>query len=216
MKQYKIGVFDSGMGGLSVANAIEKALPDNKVVFRNDSEHVPYGNRTPEEILKLVTPIFNELIDDGCDVIVVACNTVTTTSISTLRTSFDIPLVGIEPMVKPAAEETKSKVIAVCATPTTLKSKRYRELKETYAKGVTVLEPNCEDWAYMIEHNEIDDEKISSRIGEILDRKADVIVLACTHYHWIEDKIVKMAKGRAEVIQPEEAIIRQLKRVLET
>lgn len=215
MKQYKIGVFDSGIGGLSVAQAIERSVPDCNVIFRNDHEHMPYGKRSPKQLLKLVIPIFKELEAEGCDVIVVACNTVTTTLISTLRQQFSIPLVGIEPMVKPACLNTKSKVVAVCATPTTLKSPRYKELKKLYGSGVKILEPDCSDWSYMIEHNQVDDQKIRERITDVLNKKADVIVLACTHYHWIEDKIKAMARSQAKVIQPEQAVIKQLKRVLD-
>jgi glutamate racemase len=211
----KIGVFDSGVGGQSVANAIEAALPDDEVLFRNDPEHVPYGLRTPVEILELLTPIFQKLIDDGCQVIVIACNTVSTTLVPALRERFDVPLVALVPMVKPAARLTKSGIIAVCATPATLTSPRYAELKEQFASNVKVLEPDCSDWAYMIEHDRIDETKIASRIGEVLDEGADVIVLGCTHYHWIEAEIKALARGRATVLQPEEAIIRQLKRVIE-
>jgi len=211
----KIGVFDSGVGGLSVARAVKKAFPEHEILLREDKEHVPYGTRQPSELLGLVTPIFQSMIDDGCQVIVVACNTVSTTLIEDLRKKFFIPLIAVEPMIKPAAELTKTGVVAVCATPTTLVSPRYRWLKETYASGVTVLEPDCADWPAMIEHNRIDDQKITERINEALEKHADVIVLGCTHYHWIEDKINEMVAGRAEVIQPEPAIMRQLKRVLE-
>lgn len=211
----KIGVFDSGVGGLSVANAIKKALPEHEIILREDKENVPYGTRLPQEILGLVTPIFQEMIGDGCQVIVVACNTVSTTLAGELRERFDVPLVAIEPMVKPAAELTKSGVIAVCATPTTLASNRYASLKEKYASDLTVLEPDCADWPAMIEHNQIEDRKITERVDEVLAKNADVIVLGCTHYHWIEDKITELADGRAIVLQPEPAIIRQLKRVLE-
>jgi glutamate racemase len=210
----KIGVFDSGVGGLSVANAVAKALPQDEVVLREDREHVPYGNRQPEELLNFVVPIFQQLIDEGCQVIVVACNTVTTTIISDLRERFRIPLVAIEPMVKPAATMTKSKIIAVCATPATLASPRYNWLKKEYAAEVTVLEPDCSDWAAMIENDQVDKQKIDSRMGEVLDAGADVVVLACTHYHWIETEIKKLVAGRAEVIQPEQALIAQLKRVI--
>lgn len=210
----KIGVFDSGVGGQSVADAIQTAMPELEIVVREDREHVPYGSRQPEEILGFVIPIFQSMVDEGCQVIVVACNTVTTTLISQLREKFTTPLVAIEPMVKPAAEMTKSKIIAVCATPATLASKRYDWLKQTYAEGVTVLEPDCSDWAYMVEQKEIDQEKIKVRIDEVLDQGADIIVLACTHYHWIEKEVRELAQGRAEIIQPIEAIIRQLKRVL--
>jgi glutamate racemase len=210
----KIGVFDSGVGGLSVANAIQAALPNHEIILREDRAHLPYGTRSPEELLQLVVPIFQEMVDTGCQVIVVACNTVSTTLIDSLRQRFEVPLVAIEPMVKPAAELTKSGVIAVCATPTTLASIRYTHLKDMYAKNIKVLEPDCADWAAMIEHNRIDDQKITARITKVLEAGADVIVLACTHYHWIEDKISELAAGRAQVLQPEIAIIRQLNRVL--
>lgn len=211
----KIGVFDSGVGGKAIAEAIQQELPEHQVILREDRKHVPYGTRAPEEIFGFVVPIFQDLVDEGCDVIVVACNTVTTTLIRRLREEFTIPLVAIEPMVKPAAAMTKSGVIAVCATPATLASPRYADLKTEYAQGVTVLEPDCSDWAYMIEQSQVDEDKIAQRINEVLGAGADVIVLACTHYHWIEDEVRQLANGRAEVIQPTKPLIEQLKRVLE-
>ena len=210
----KIGVFDSGVGGLSMANAVKAALPDAEVVLKQDKEHIPYGLRQPAELLELVTPIFQSMVDEGCQVIVVACNTVTTTLIKELRERFDVPLVGVEPMVKPAAAMTKTKVIAVCATPTTLASPRYAELKAEFAEGITVLEPDCGDWPAMIEHQQLDEQHVAERINDVLAQNADVIVLACTHYHWIEDEIKALAADKAQVIQPETAIIEQLKRVL--
>src|SRR6266550_602871 len=130
----KIGVFDSGIGGRSVAAAIERALPDAEVLFVYDAEHFPYATKSPDEIYGFIVPIFQDLVDKKCDAIVVACNTVSTTLIGSLRDKFSVPMVALEPMVKPAAEQTKSKVIAVCATPTTLASKRYAWLKDTYAQ----------------------------------------------------------------------------------
>ena len=197
-----------------MANAIRHALPNVEILLRQDAEHVPYGLRPPEQILSFVIPIFQELVDAGCRVIVVACNTVTTTLIDELRQRFDVPLIAIEPMVKPASELTQTEIIAVCATPTTLASPRYRQLKEKYAQDITVLEPDCSDWAAMIEHKRIDEAHIAERINAVLKNRADVIVLACTHYHWIEEEIEKLAAGRARVIQPEAATIDQLKRVL--
>jgi len=211
----KIGVFDSGVGGLSVANAIQKAFTDYEIILREDSENLPYGNKSPAVILEFVKPIIQELIDEGCDCIVIACNTVSTTLITELRELFPIPLIAVEPMVKPAAEKTKSKTIAVCATPTTLASQRYKFLKTEYAKGVKVLEPDCHDWASMIQDDKVNHKIISDRIGEVIEKGDDVIVLGCTHYHWIEDEIIKLAAGKAEVIQPEEAIINRLRQVLE-
>lgn len=210
----KIGVFDSGVGGLSMANAIKQALPDDVVILREDREHVPYGTRTPKEVFSFVVPIFHQLLDEGCQVIVVACNTVTTTLINKLREQFTVPLVAIEPMVKPAVALTKSRVIAVCATPATLASPRYQQLKTEHAEHVKVLEPDCSDWALMIETQSTDQEAVEKRIKDVLAQGADVIVLACTHYHWIEAEINELAAGKATVLQPEQAVIEQLKRVL--
>jgi glutamate racemase len=120
----------------------------------------------------------------------------------------------MEPMVKPAAEQTKSGVIAVCATPATLASDRYAYLKSEYASGITVLEPDCSQWATMIETNTIDEKNITAQIKEVIDSRADVIVLGCTHYHWIEQLIIEGAHGRAKVLQPEIPVLKQLARVL--
>ncbi len=117
-------------------------------------------------------------------------------------------------MVKSAAEHTKSNIVAVCATPATLKSERYAWLKKTYAKGIKVIEPDCSDWAYMIESDSINKRKIGERIDSACRAGADVIVLGCTHYHWIEKLINNITNGRAIVIQPEQAIIARLRQVL--
>ena len=212
----KIGVFDSGIGGLSVARALEKAFPEHEITFVNDSQHVPYGSRKPKEILGFIQPIFQGLVDEGCGLIVVACNTVSTTLIKELRELFPVPLVAMEPMIKPAAEQTKTGIIAVCATPTTLASKRYSWLKEVYARDVQVIEPDCSRWSYMIEHDQVNDESIARQIDTVCAAGADVIVLGCTHYHWIEEKIVAMAAGRATVIQPEQAIVARVRHLLDT
>jgi glutamate racemase len=214
MLKVKVGVFDSGVGGLSVVYAIKKEIPGLEIVYKEDRQHVPYGTRSTEEIHSFVKPFFREFIDEGCKVIVVACNTVTTTLIGRLRQEFNVPMVGMEPMVKPAAAATKTKVIAVCATPRTLASERYRWLKAEYAKGVEVLEPDCSDWAYMIENNTLDRDKVAKTIEFVIVNGADQIVLGCTHYHWIEEIMNDIAQSRANIIQPEDPVIAQLKRVL--
>ena len=210
----KIGVFDSGVGGLSVANAIKKSLPEVEVDVREDKEHVPYGTRQPKEILGFVKPIFQQMIDSGCQIIVIACNTVSTNLMSELRQAFDIPFIAVEPMVKYAAKLTKSNTIVVCATPATLASPRYHYLKKSYANNIKILEPDCHDWAYMIQQDEIDESKIRGRIEKALEHNADVIVLGCTHYHWIEKEIKIIADGRAQVIQPEPIVVQQLRQLL--
>jgi glutamate racemase len=211
----KIGVFDSGVGGLSVAIAIQKALPEVSALYREDKENLPYGTKTPDQLFGLVTPILEQMVQDGCQVIVIACNTVTTTLIKRLREVIAVPLVGMEPMVKPAAEQTKSKVIAVFATPTTLGSERYAWLKQEYAKDVMVIEPDCSTWAKMVEQNKIEEKEIKDNVDAALKAGADMIVLGCTHYHWIEELVQSMAKDKAKVIQPEQPVIEQLKRVIE-
>jgi glutamate racemase len=215
MPKTRIGVFDSGVGGLSVVNAIKKAVPECEIIYKDDSEHVPYGTKTLEQIYDFTRPILDELITEGCQVIVIACNTVTTNLIARLRQELPIPFVGMEPMVKPAANATSSGVIAVCATPRTLSSERYKLLKQRYAASIKVLEPDCSDWSYMIETNTLDRKKIAKTIDYVCEKGADQIVLGCTHYHWIEEEIKELAKGRAEVLQPEKPVIKQLKTVLE-
>jgi glutamate racemase len=212
----KIGVFDSGVGGLSVVRAIEKSMPEHKILFLHDAAHFPYARRSPNEILGFVVPILQELVDDGCKVIVIACNTVSTTLITELRQKISVPLVAVEPMIKPAAEQTTSKVIAVCATPTTLASDRYTWLKDHYAQGVTVLEPDCSEWSSLIERNAMDEQTIRGCIEPVIAAKADIIVLGCTHYHWIEEEIKAVAAGRATVLQPEQPVVQQLRNTIET
>lgn len=214
MSKPTIGVFDSGIGGQSVVSAVETAMPDTKVIFKNDSAHMPYGNKTTDELFALSLPILKDLVSSNCQVIIIACNTVTTTIIDRLRKAITIPLIGMEPMVKPAAAATKSKIIAVCATPVTLRSARYQHLKDTYAKGIKVIEPDCSNWAAMIEDNELNTDQISQQINQVCESGADVIVLGCTHYHWIQAQVQESAAGRAEVIQPEGPVIERLKSVL--
>lgn len=211
---YRIGVFDSGAGGRSVARAIRRAFPDDSVKFVSDTKNLPYGTKSPDVLFQLVLPILQKLAQDS-DVIVIACNTVSTTLITRLRKKISIPLIALEPMVKPAAKLTKTGVIAVCATPTTLASDRYSWLKGTYAQDIKVVEPDCSDWASMIEADSIEQQKIYKSITAACKKGADVIVLGCTHYHWIEKEINEIAKDfDAVVIQPEQPVVAQLKRVL--
>lgn len=208
-----IGVFDSGVGGLSVTNAIKAAMPEHKVIYREDAENVPYGTKSKAELAKLVTPIIEDMARQ-CDIIVIACNTVSTVLITELRQQIKVPLIAMEPMIKPAAAQTKSKTIAVFATPTTLASERYEWLVENYAKHLQIIEPDCSTWSYMIENNVINQDLIREVTEDVCRRGADMIVLGCTHYHWIEDLIQELAGQRAVVLQPEQPVISQLAREL--
>lgn len=211
----KIGVFDSGIGGKAVAQSLEVAFPKAKVLYVHDQAHVPYGSREESEIIALTDAAIQPLLKDACDVIVIACNTATAAAIETLRAWYpDTPFVGLEPMVKPAAAATKSGVIAVCATPYTLSSARYQSLKQTYAQGVIVLEPDCSEWATMIEDDALNERQVRESIEAVCQQGADVIVLACTHYHWIKEDILEIAAGRAEVIDPSAAIAERVRELL--
>lgn len=210
----KIGVFDSGIGGKSVADAIKKAFPDFEILFVNDPDNLPYGTKTPDQMEELVRPKIDYLVSHGCELIVIACNTVTTNIIERLRAQYQVVFIGIEPMVKVASKITKSGVFTVCATGATLKSSRYKWLKSEYAKNIKVIEPDCSDWTRMIEDNLVDEAKIKNIIDDSCDRGSDVIVLGCTHYHWIEELITSISGGRATVIQPEESIIRRIRELI--
>jgi len=212
----KVGVFDSGVGGLSVVNAIKKSFPELELTYKEDKDNVPYGNKSIDELRSLVMPLLEQLVEDGCQVIVLACNTITTNLAPYIREQINVPIVGLEPMVKPAALQSKNKVIAVCATPATLKSERYAWLKQSYAEDIRVLEPNCSTWAYMIEANQLQHDKIADQTRQLCEQGADVIVLGCTHYHWIQEDIQAVASQYgAVVMQPEDAVVSRLSAVLE-
>jgi glutamate racemase len=212
----KLGVFDSGIGGEAIARSLQDAFPAAEVITVNDKTHLPYGSRTEAEIRLLTDQAIQPLLQAACDVIVIACNTATTIALEGLRQKYPHQkFIGIEPMVKPATALTKSGVIAVCATPRTLTSERYGALKNAYAKNTTVLEPDCSDWAYMIENHAVNRQKIDTQIRDLLDQHADVIVLGCTHYHWIKDLIEQSVAGKAAVIEPSSAIAARVKGLLD-
>lgn len=211
----KLGVFDSGIGGEAVAAALRITYPDAEITTVNDKAHVPYGDKSPSEVLSLTETALKPLLSDNCDVIILACNTATALAIETLRQRYpQQKFIGIEPMIKSAAALTKTGTIAVCATPATLKSSRYCELLKKYGSDLKVLEPDCATWAYMIENNQINHRIIEQIITSVCDQGADVIVLGCTHYHWIKEDILRLTNGRASVIEPSDAIGRRVQQLL--
>lgn len=212
----KLGIFDSGIGGEAVATSLAAEFPSAQIITVNDREHLPYGNRTAEDITQLTDNAIQPLLQEACDVIVIACNSATAAAIETLRERYpDQLFVGLEPTIKPAVTLTKTGVIGVCATPATLASSRYNALKNQYASSVTTLEPDCSSWAEMIEENSMNEENIEAIVNELCDQRADVIVLACTHYHWIREVIEEKAHGRATVLDPSEAIVSRVHALLE-
>lgn len=211
----KLGIFDSGIGGEAMAASLQKAFPDATLQVVNDHKNVPYGSKTTKQIISLTDAAIQPLLAGNCDIIILACNTATAAAIEILRKRYPLQaFIGLEPMVKPAASSTKTGVIAVCATPSTLGSQRYRNLVETYGKDVRIIEPDCSQWAYMIETDHIDRSTIKRTIDECCEEGADVIVLACTHYHWIKELITDITAGRAIILEPSEAIVRRVKAIV--
>lgn len=212
----KIGIFDSGIGGEAIAAAMRRTFPDANIITVDDHEHLPYGDKTKQEVIDLTTAAIQPLITEKCDVIIIACNTATALAIDSLRQEYpNQKFIGIEPMIKTAAELTESGTVAVCATPATLASERYYELVEKYGKNLKIIEPDCRNWARMIENNQINNQLIKQTVDNVCNQGADVIVLGCTHYHWIKDLIIKIAGGRAQIIEPSENISRRVKQLLE-
>jgi glutamate racemase len=212
----KLGIFDSGIGGEAVATSLRTTFPDAEIIVVNDRKNVPYGDKAPSQIISLTEVAIQPLLYAACDVIILACNTATALTIETLRAKYsNQKFIGIEPMIKTAAGVTKSDIIAVCATPATLDSQHYSDLVAKYGSHLTILEPDCSTWAYMIENNSVNPEEIKNNINDMCLRGADVIVLGCTHYHWIKELIVKTADGRAQVIEPSEAIGKRVQELLQ-
>lgn len=211
----KLGVFDSGIGGLAIAQALQKEFPVATILTANDSQNVPYGDKSSSEVLTLTERAIQPLLTSKCDIVILACNTATAAAITSLRKKYpDQPFIGIEPMIKSAAMSTKTKIIGVCATPATLASKRYENLVRKYASHLTILEPDCSNWAYMIENNEINTDHIRTTIENLCKQGADVIVLGCTHYHWIKETISDIANTRAIILEPSEAIAHRVRALL--
>ena len=211
----RLGIFDSGIGGEAVAKFLTDDFPDAEILIVNDKQNVPYGDKSAAEVTRLTEAALQPLLTKNCDIIIIACNTATAVAIESLRHKYpNQKFIGLEPMVKTAASLTKSGVVAICATPATLSSQRYQNLKSQFATGLKIIEPDCHDWAYIIEHNRINHHKIADVIDSACKQGADVIALGCTHYHWIKELVTEIAAGRAEVIDPSEAISRRVRQLL--
>ncbi|MDN5819606.1 MAG: aspartate/glutamate racemase family protein [bacterium] len=209
----KIGVFDSGIGGEAIAKVLASEFQQASLTVVNDKANVPYGDRSPREVRSLTEAAIMPLL--GSDVIVIACNTATSLAIEYLRGNYpDQLFIGIEPMIKPAAASTKTNTIAVCATPATLASKRYKKLVQKYGAHLEIIEPDCSAWAYLIENNLINKSHVEAVITDVCKRGADQIVLGCTHYHWIKQLIESVAGQDVAIIEPSQAIVGRVKSLL--
>lgn len=213
-----IAVFDSGLGGLSVLAAIAHELPKADLVYLADTAHVPYGDKPEGFVTGRVLAIGRHLAEQGCELIVVACNTATTTAIQALRDHLPgIPVVGVEPGVKPAASGSRSGRIAVLATETTAKSKRLAHLIDTHAGHVRVDVVPCPGWATHVETLQPDTPafraEIVEKIEPLLAAGVDRIVLGCTHYSFLAPLIEPLTEGRAQLVDVAAAVARQVLRL---
>jgi glutamate racemase len=205
----KIGVFDSGKGGLNILRSLRARFRQHHFVYACDTEHMPYGSKSPAEINRLVGKAIQPLIE-SCQIIVLACNTATTVAIDNLRRQHpDIKFIGLEPMVRPAASLTKNGVIAVCATPATLRSPNYQKLKTAHAAGVKVLEPDCSQWAELVETGRKHQIDLRRTAQQLAEQNCDVIVLGCTHYHSLKPALRRLLP-RVKILEPSDAIAERL------
>lgn len=217
-----IGIFDSGLGGLSVLAAIARALPRADITYVADTAHVPYGPRDDAFIRGRVLAIGQLLVERGCTLIVVACNTATVAAVSALREALPgIPVVGVEPGVKPAAASTRSGRIAVLATELTARSERLAQLIAAHAGGVTVDVLACPGWATRVETLRLGEPGFAAEftaearrhLEATLAAGCDRVVLGCTHYAFLAEHLAPLVAGRAELVDVAEAVARQCERL---
>lgn len=216
-----IGIFDSGVGGLSVLREIRTLLPGENVLYVADQAHVPYGSRPVEKVRAYSEGITRFLLSKVAKIIVVACNTASAAALHDLRKKFpEIPFVGMEPAVKPAAEQTKTGVVGVLATPATFQGALYASVVERFAGGVTVLQHTCPGLVAQIEQGELDTPRTREILEEallpMLQKGIDTVVLGCTHYPFVIPLIEQICGDQVRVIDPAPAVARQTQRVLES
>ncbi len=214
-----IGAFDSGLGGLSVLRAITAQLPDEAVVYVADSRYAPYGERDHAFIVERTLAIGEWLVSQGAKALVVACNTATAESIAIARERLPIPVIGVEPGIKPAAIQSKSRIAGVLATQVTLKSERFRALIERHGSDCQFICQPGHGLVEAVERCDVDSPHVrallSSYVEPMLAAGADTLVLGCTHYPFLDAAIREIAGERVTLIDTSVAIARQLVRVLE-
>ena len=218
-----IGIFDSGIGGLSVFREIRKVLPEQSYVYYSDNAHCPYGEKTREYIIERARAITRFLLDKGCEIIVVACNTATAAAIATLREEFQIKFIGMEPAIKPAAQATKTGVVGVLATAGTLKATKYIDTRVRWSENVRIVEHIGQGFVELVEKGITTgpdaESTVRTSLIPLLDAGADMIVLGCTHYPFLSETISKVAseaypERNIEIIDPAPAVARHLIEVM--
>ena len=214
-----IGFFDSGVGGTSIWKEMIRILPNENTIYLADSANAPYGKKTKEQIISLSEKNTQFLLNLGCKMIVVACNTATTNTISYLRKKYDIPFIGIEPAIKPAALHSKTNSIGILATEGTLSSELFAKTSNKFASDVKVFEQEGKGLVEIIERNSIESKEMQDLLLSYLKpmQKAniDYLILGCTHYSYLIPKIKRIVGNNVSIIDSGYAVSKQIKNVLE-
>ena len=215
-----IGVFDSGIGGLSVLRAMRDQMPEEAILYFGDQGHVPYGPRSMEQIQGFSEGITRFLLNHDSKLIVVACNTASAAALTYLREQFpDVAFVGMEPAVKPAAETTKTGKVGVLATPATFQGALYASVVERFGAGVELFQHTCPGLVGQIEKGELDSDRtraiLENALHPMLENNIDTVILGCTHYPFVIPLIEQIVGGNVRVIDPAPSVARQAKRLLE-
>ncbi|MFZ5643963.1 MAG: glutamate racemase [Bacillota bacterium] len=214
-----IGVFDSGVGGLSVLNEIRRILPNENIIYYADSAYCPYGHKPPGEIVARSFKICDFLLDCQSKTLVVACNTASVAGLDIYRQKYAIPIVGMEPAVKPATAVTRNGKIGILATGVTLSGNRFSSLLERYQNGAEVFSQPCPGLVEIVERGEYDTPEtlnlLDRYIDPLLRSGVDTIVLGCTHYPFLKESVRTIAGPDITIIDTGEAVARQVKRVLD-
>lgn len=218
MNSAPIGIFDSGVGGLSVAREIRRLLPGEDLLYFADTAFCPYGGRPLEEIQARSVAVVDELVSRGAKLVVVACNTASGAALETLRDRFPLPIVGLEPAIKPAAERTRNRRIGVLATAATLRTGRFDRLLQKYGADVEIFQRASPELVDLVEAGEIQGDDVSRFLARTLApltvAQVDTLVLGCTHYPFLREAIAEVMGPGVEILDSGEAVARQVERVL--
>ncbi|MEO1011616.1 MAG: glutamate racemase [Bacteroidota bacterium] len=219
MKQGPIGIFDSGVGGTSIWREVQKGLPNEDTIYLADGKNAPYGEKTKKSIRELSVKNTELLLQHGCKLIVVACNTATTNAISVLREKYPVPFVGIEPAIKPAALESELGIVGVLATRGTLASELFHKTSLDHANHIEILEQEGTGLVELIESGHIHSEKTKKLLGKyvepMLAKGIDHLVLGCSHYPYLIPVLREMVPPHIKIIDSGEAVARQTRAMLE-
>ena len=214
-----IGIFDSGVGGTSIWKEVVKLLPNEDTLYLADSANAPYGEKSKEAILQLSIKNTEYLLEQGCKLIIVACNTATTNAIDYLRANYPVPFIGIEPAIKPAALQTKTKKVGVLATKGTLSSSLFHSTSKLFAEGITVIEQEGKGLVELIEAGKTRSPEmrnlLTGFLQPMLEQQIDCLVLGCTHYPYLIPVLKELLPNNVTIIDSGEAVARQTKAVLQ-